>query len=445
MKNVITFVMAGGRGERLMPLTLDRTKPAVPFGGIYRIIDFTLSNCVNSEIYKIIVLPQYKSQSLNDHLESGWNIFSNKIGHFMKIVPPQQRVGLDWYRGTADSIRQNLFLIQRYKPSHILILSGDHIYKMDYSLFFEYHRAKDADLTISLLEVDINSAHQFGVAEVDDDFRIRGFQEKPQGTVHAIPGDPKHALASMGIYIFRAEALVKILQSSKDDDFGRNVVPHMLNSSRVYAYPYRQQNRIKDYTYVTTEHGERRLVLNSCIRDSVYWRDVGSLDSYWNANMDLTGVAPYFNLYGRNWPIHTIQVGAPPAKFIFSTERQNGFRVGKAMDSLVAPGCIVSGIVRNCVLAYNVVIRSWATVDESVILDGVVVGRNCKIKKAIIDKDNVIPPGIKIGYDPIQDSKQFTVTERGIVVVPKGHFKESDCSGDKDITTKDFQKTDFVP
>jgi glucose-1-phosphate adenylyltransferase len=422
MKDTLAFVMAGGRGERLMPLTRDRTKPAVPFGGVYRLIDFTLSNCVNSQIYKIIVLPQYKSQSLTDHLEEGWNIFSHKMGHFLKIVPPQQRIGFEWYRGTADSIRHNLYLIERYKPSNILILSGDHIYKMDYSLFLGYHQDKEADLTISLLEVDKDLAHQVGVAEVDEDFRISAFREKPKEKVKTIPGDPKHVLASMGIYIFRTETLMDILESSSKDDFGRDIIPYMLDSHRVYAYPYGQFNRIQDYIFVTSEKGEREPRLDPCTRDSSYWRDVGTLDAYWNANMDLTGVDPYFNLYGVKWPIHTHQILAPPAKFIFSNERPERFRVGKALDSLVAPGCIVSGIVRNSVLAYDVVVRSWATVDESVISAGVVVDRHCKIKKAIIDKRNIIPPNTEIGYEPREDRKRFTVTPRGIVVIPKGYF-----------------------
>jgi glucose-1-phosphate adenylyltransferase len=423
MKDILAFVMAGGRGERLMPLTRDRTKPAVPFGGIYRLIDFTLSNCVNSQIYKIIVLPQYKSQSLSDHMEEGWNIFSRKMGHFLKLVPPQQRIGLDWYRGTADSIRQNLYLIERYKPQHVLILSGDHIYKMDYSLFVRYHQEKEADLTISLLEVDKDLAHQVGVAEVNTEFRIKAFREKPKTDVKTIPGDPKHILASMGIYLFRTDVLLEVLEANKEDDFGRDIIPKMLESHRVYAYPYGQQNRIEDIIFVTLENGEREPRLQSRTRDSSYWRDVGTLDAYWNANMDLTGVDPYFNLYGVKWPVHTHQILAPPAKFIFASERPEDFRVGKALDSLVAPGCIISGIVRNSVLAYNVVVRSWATVDESVISDGVVVGRHCKIKKAIVDKRNIIPPYTEIGYNPKEDSKRFSVTPRGIVTVPKGYFQ----------------------
>lgn len=422
MKDTLAIVMAGGRGERLMPLTADRTKAAVPFGGIYRLIDFTLSNCVNSQIYKILVLPQYKSQSLTEHVEAGWNIFSHKIGHFLKIVPPQQRTGLDWYRGTADSIRQNLYLIESHRPKHTLILSGDHIYKMDYGQFLAHHKQNQADVTISLLEVNVEEASQFGIADVDSGLRIRGFQEKPEQKAKTIPGDPKRALASMGIYLFRTKVLVDILKNSGADDFGRDIIPGSLDKYRCCAYPYRQYNHIEDYAYVAHEDGERRMELSTKTRDSSYWRDVGTLDAYWNANMDLTGVEPYFNLYGTEWPTHTCQVSAPPSKFLFHNERSKGFRVGKALDSLVAPGCVVSGVVRNTVLSYNVVVRSWSEIDESVVLDGVEVGRHCKIKKAIIDKDNVIPPYTEIGTNPAEDCKHFTVSPRGIVVVPKSYF-----------------------
>ena len=424
MKDVLTFVMAGGRGERLMPLTRDRSKPAVPFGGIYRLIDFTLSNCVNSQLYRIIILPQYKSQSLSEHLEVGWNIFSHKIGHFLKIVPPQQRISSDWYRGTADSIRQNLYLIEQYKPKHILILSGDHIYKMNYYSFLEYHRENNADLTISLLEAPVESADQYGVAEVDDEFRIMSFREKPQDDVRTIPGDPGHVLGSMGVYVFRTESLVRILKKGKENDFGKEIIPNLLDECKVLAYSYGRQNHIKDYINVISEFGERSVKLEQSTKDSSYWRDVGTLDSYWNANMDLTGVDPYFNLYGRLWPMHTYNKPSPPAKFIFSNEHSSDNRVGKALDSLVSPGCIISGTVRNSVISPDVTIRSWANVDESVILDNVTVGRHCKIKKAIIDKHNVIPDNTEIGYNPKEDNDRFTVTSRGIVVVPKGYFRE---------------------
>jgi glucose-1-phosphate adenylyltransferase len=337
-------------------------------------------------------------------------------------VPPQQRVGLDWYRGTADCIRQNHYLIERHKPENVLILSGDHIYKMDYGLFIQYHQDKGADLTISLLEVDKALAGQFGIAEVDGDFRIVAFREKPKDNVQTIPGDPNHVLASMGIYVFKTDTLLELLKAGNEDDFGRDIIPNMLASRQVFAYPYVRFNHIKDYIYFTTDNGEREIRLEPRVRDSSYWRDVGTLDAYWNANMDLTGVDPYFNLYGTKWPIHTRQVLAPPAKFIFNNERPEGFRVGKALDSLVAPGCIISGIVRNSVLSYNIVVRSWATVDESVVCDNVVIGRDCRIKKAIIDKNNNIPPHTEIGHNPNEDRKRFTVTPRGIVVVPKGYF-----------------------
>ena len=423
MKNTLTFIMAGGRGERLIPLTLDRSKPAVPFGGIYRLIDLSLSNCINSQLYKIIVLPQYKSQSLTDHLEDGWNIFNHKLGHFLKIVSPQQRISGDWYQGTADSIRQNLYLIEQTKPNHVLILSGDHIYKMDYSRFLRYHVEKDADLSISLIELGKEMAPQVGVAEVDDDYRIHDFQEKPNENPKTIPGDPNRVFASMGIYLFKTDVLLNALKSNNKDDFGKDIIPYLIPKSRVYAYPFQQQNIIEDYAYHTLENGEPKLILEPKTRDSSYWRDVGALDEYWNANMDLTGLDPSFNLYGKNWPTHTYQVPAPPAKFVFSNERPEDFRVGKALDSIVAPGSVISGIVRNSVISYYVFIQSWATVEESVIMDDVVVERNCKIKKAIIDKHNVIPSNTNIGYNPKKDRNRFTVTPRGIVVVPKGYFK----------------------
>ena len=422
MKNVLTFIMAGGKGERLMPLTQDRTKPAVPFGGIYRIIDLVLSNCINSELYKIIVLTQYKSQSLTEHLENGWNIFNHKLGHFLKAVPPQQRVSGDWYQGTADSIRQNIYLIEQSMARYILILSGDHIYKMDYDRFLRYHIEKNADITISLMETGLDMAYNFGIAEVDEDYQIHGFQEKPKKTPKTIPGNPDRVLASMGIYIFKTDILLNALQLKDKNDFGKDIIPYLITKSKVYAYPLQQQNIIEDYAYNIHEDSEKRLSLEYA-KDSSYWRDIGTLDAYWNANMDLTGLNPPFNLYGKTWPINTYQLPAPPAKFNFSNERTEGLRVGKALDSIVAPGSVISGVVRNSVISYYTLIRSWATVEESVIMDYVVVGRYCKIKKAIIDKHNIIQSRTEIGFNPSEDRKKFTVTPRGIVVVPKGFFK----------------------
>jgi glucose-1-phosphate adenylyltransferase len=421
MRGVIALVMAGGKGERLYPLTLDRSKPAVPFGGIYRIIDITLSNCINSDIYKIVILPQYKAQSLVEHLEAGWNIFSYALGHYMRIVPPQMRVGEDWYRGTADSVRQNLYLIERETPEHLLILSGDHIYKMNYSHFKAYHEEKGADITISVIEVPASESRRFGIVEVAGDYRITGFKEKP-ASAEPMPGDSRYVLASMGVYIFKAEVLIDLLKSSDKDDFGRDIIPMALERYSLYAFPYKKENRIEDYVYTIEEDGNRVRVLDPCIRDSSYWRDVGDLDAYWNANMDLSGVDPNFNLYGTKWPLRTFQVQYPPVKTIFMDTDSN--RTGMALDSIVSHGSIISGgIVKNSVLSNNVIVRSWSEVQESVIMSDVEIGRHCKIMKAIIDKANRVPPHTKIGYNRKEDRKRFTVTPRGIVVVPRGTFE----------------------
>jgi glucose-1-phosphate adenylyltransferase len=419
MKDVLTVIMAGGRGTRLMPLTNDRSKPAVPFGGIYRLIDIPLSNCINSQLYKILIFPQYKSQSLVDHLEEGWNIFSGDLGHYLRIVAPQQRTGEEWYRGTADCVRQNLYMIEHEKPRYVLILSGDHVYKMDYSAFRDYHEKLEADVTVALLEVDRTQGSEFGIAGVDNNLRIRAWEEKPKEP-KPIPDDPERCLASMGIYLFRTDLLLDLLHRTDYDDFGRDIIPRVIDELRVYAYPYRRMNRISDYIRQVDPDGARRLRLVDATRDSQYWRDVGTLDAYWNANMDLTGIDPFFNLYGSLWPVRTRQRQYPPAKFVFNDPEHTG----TAVDSLVSPGCIISGgTVRSSVLSWDVTVRSWAQVDESVIMDRVEVGRHCKIKKAIIDKDNIIPPYTEIGINPQADRERFTVTPRGIVVVPKGYFR----------------------
>jgi glucose-1-phosphate adenylyltransferase len=420
MRDVIALVMAGGKGERLYPLTRDRPKPAVPFGGIYRIIDVTLSNCVNSNIYKIMVLPQYKAQSLVEHIEAGWNIFSYALGHYLKVVHPQMRTGDQWYKGTADSVRQNLYLIEREVPEHILVLSGDHVYKMDYARLKDYHEQRDADITISVIEVPACESPRYGILEVAPDYRVSGFQEKPQSPA-TIPGDPDHALASMGIYIFKARVLIDLLNSSDKDDFGKDIIPEALGKYSIYAFPYKKENRIEDYVYTIREDGSRLRVLQSCIHDSSYWRDVGDLDAYWNANMDLTGVEPAFNMYGTKWPLRTFQAPYPPVKTVFKNKSAN--RIGMFLDSIVSHGTIISGgVVKNSVLSYNVMVRSWAEVRESVIMSHVEIGRHCRIMKAIVDKGNIIPPHTEIGYDPEKDRKRFTVTPRGIVVVAKGTF-----------------------
>jgi glucose-1-phosphate adenylyltransferase len=419
MKDVLTIIMAGGRGNRLMPLTSDRSKPAVPFGGIYRLIDIPLSNCINSQLYKILVFPQYKSQSLVDHLEEGWKIFSGDLGHYLRIVAPQQRTGEDWYRGTADSVRQNLYLLEREMPRYVLILSGDHVYKMDYSAFRDYHEKVGADASVALLEVDRMQGNEFGIAEVDNDLRIRAWQEKPKDP-RPIPDDPEHCLASMGIYLFKTQLLLDLLYKMDYHDFGGDIIPRIIDQVKVFAYPFRRFNRIRDYIRRADPDGVRRPHLVEATRDSQYWRDVGTLDAYWNANMDLTGVDPFFNLYGRLWPVRTRAHQYPPAKFVFNEPDH----IGTAVDSLISPGCIISGgTVRSSVLSCDVTVRSWAQVDESVIMDRVEVGRHCKIKKAIIDKENVIPPNTEIGINPQTDREKFSVTPRGIVVVPKGYFK----------------------
>jgi glucose-1-phosphate adenylyltransferase len=423
MKDVLTVIMAGGRGRRLMPLTADRSKPAVPFGGIYRLIDIPLSNCINSQLYKILIFPQYKSQSLVDHLEEGWNIFSGDLGHYLRIVAPQQRTGEEWYRGTADCVRQNLYLIEHEMPRHVLILSGDHVYKMDYSAFRDYHEKVEADVTVALLEVDRSQGSEFGIAEVDNNLRIRAWEEKPKEP-KPIPDDPERCLASMGIYLFRTDLLLDLLHRTDYDDFGKDIIPRVIEKLRIHAYPYRRMNRVSDYIRQVDPDGVRRLHLVEATRDSQYWRDVGTLDSYWNANMDLTGVDPFFNLYGSLWPVRTRLRQYPPAKFVFNDPEHMEPRTGTAVDSLVSPGCIISGgTVRSSVLSWDVTIRSWAQVDESVIMDHVEVGRHCKIKKAIIDKENVIPPYTEIGINPQADRERFTVTPRGIVVVPKRYFR----------------------
>ena len=414
--------MAGGKGERLMPLTKHRSKPAIPFGGIYLLIDLTLSNCINSGIYKIIVLPQYKSQTLMQHLERGWNIFSHDLGHYLKIAPPQMMEGEKWYQGTADSIRQNRYLIEQESPEHVLILSGDHVYKMDYGRFKEYHEAHDADVTIAVKELGKESAGQYGIVEVDDDFRIAGFQEKPEAP-STIPGDSNHVLASMGVYIFKAEVLLDLLTQSDQTDFGSHILPQILNSHHLMAYPYRGKNKIRDAILYSDEEGILKEKTVDHARDSAYWRDVGTLDAYWNANMDLTGVDPYFNMYGRLWPIRTYQRQHPPVKTVFSLEHGSNVRAGRALDSLVAHGSIISGgVVRNSVLSYNVFVHSWSQVEESVVMENVTVGRYSRIKKAIIAEGVQIPPHTEIGYNPQEDRERFNVTRRGITIVTKEHF-----------------------
>lgn len=404
MKSVLTFIMAGGKGERLLPLTKDRTKPAVPFGGIYRIIDFTLSNCINSGLRKIYVLTQYKSASLQRHVRLGWNILASDLGEYIEILPAQQRVGEFWYLGTADAIYQNLNLLEIDNPDEVLILAGDHVYKMNYYTMIDYHRKVGADLTVGVVEMDKSNSEHLGVMEVDKSGRVKDFQEKTKSP-KTIPGHTDKIYASMGIYVFKHSVLEEqLIEDSRNDksrhDFGRDIIPQMVKDGlKVVAYNF------------TGKSGSQK--------EPQYWRDIGTIDAYYEANMDLVQVKPVFNLYDKAWPIRTFQEQFPPAKTVFAGEEITG-RVGLALDSLVSSGCVISGgQVKRSILSPNVKIHSYAQVDESILMEGVSVGRYARVKRSIIDKDVNIPEGTVIGYDLKEDKKKFTVTESGIVVVAK--------------------------
>lgn len=409
MRKVLTFIMAGGKGERLHPLTRDRAKPAVPFGGIYRIIDFTLSNCINSGLRRIHVLIQYKSISLQRHLRIGWNVFNPDLGEYIDVIPAQQRVGSDWYRGTADAIYQNIYSIEQEQADEILILAGDHIYKMNYYKMIDFHRQRNADLTVSVFELDKEKSPQLGVVEVDKEAQVLGFEEKPLKP-RTIPDKPDKIYGSMGIYVFNREILEQELTEdaakNTDHDFGKNIIPQMFKKGRkVCAF---------NFSSLKSE-GE-------CVndRDANYWRDIGTVDGYYQANMDLLGPEPVFNLYDANWPIRTYQEQFPPARTIHSGEETAG-RVGLLLDSLVSSGCIISGgKVQGSILSPNVRINSFSELYDSILMEGVDVGRYAKIKRAIIDKEVSIPRGAVIGYDLAKDKKRFYVTDSGIVVVAKG-------------------------
>lgn len=398
---ILAMILAGGKGERLHPLTIHRAKPAVPFGGIYRIIDFTLSNCINSGIRKIAVITQYKSMSLDKHLRLGWNFFSGELNEYIISVPPQQRVGDKWYQGTADAIYQNIYMIEKDAPDYLLVLAGDHIYKMDYAEMFRFHKEKQADATVAAIEVPCQSATGFGIVEVDKDSRVIGFEEKPRSP-KCIPGRTDLAFVSMGVYLFNTKTVIEHLKvdalQNTVHDFGKNVIPRMMKTTDFYAYNFKDENK----------------------KEAKYWRDVGTIDAYWEANMDLVNVDPLLNLYDKTWPIRTYQAQNPPAKFVFAQETKGG-RLGIALDSMVAPGCIVSGgRVQNSVLSPNVRVNSYSEVYDSILMENVDIGRRCKIRRAIIDKDIKIPPGAKIGYDPEEDKKRYHVTPSGIVVIAKG-------------------------
>lgn len=405
LKKVLTFILAGGEGKRLYPLTRDRAKPAVPFGGIYRIIDITLSNCINSNLRRIYILPQYKYESLERHIRMGWNIFSPELGEFIISIPPQKRIDDHWYQGTADAIYQNLYTFEEDKPEYVLILSGDHIYKMNYAEMIKYHIEKKSDITVAAIEVKKSEASQFGIVEIDQDNRVIGFQEKP---LHpkTIPHDAMHCFGSMGVYVFSTQVLREVLKEDawreSEHDFGKNVIPTSISGKKVFAYDFKDENK----------------------KQAKYWRDVGTIDAYWEANMELVAVNPLFNFYDRDWPIRTHHIQAPPAKTVFAEEFGDGERheprFGVAIDSLISNGCILSGgRVQNSVLSSNVYIHSYSYVYKSVLMEGVEVGRYSRIRRAIIDKGVIIPPNTTIGYNLEEDAKKYTVTNSGIVVVPK--------------------------
>jgi glucose-1-phosphate adenylyltransferase len=401
MKDVLAVILAGGKGSRLDPLTRDRAKPAVPFGGAYRIIDFTLSNCLNSGLRKMLVLTQYKTMSLDRHINLGWRGYlCRELGEFIDVVPPQQRIDEHWYQGTADAIYQNIYTIEKERPEYVVVLAGDHIYKMDYMKLVEFHLQSRADLTVGALRVDVQAAHQLGVMQVDRNSRVVGFAEKPPQP-QPIPDDPQHALVSMGIYVFAARFLFEQLcldatRHGSTHDFGRDVIPSIIQTHRVFAYPFMDENRKQD----------------------AYWRDVGTLDAYYEANMDLISVDPQLNLYDRHWPIRTYLPDFPPPKFVFAEKGPSG-RCGQALDSIVCQGSILSGgQAERSILGVNTRINSYARVEDSILFDHVDVGRHAKIRRAIIDKEVGIPAGMEIGYDHELDRQRgFTVTEKNVTVI----------------------------
>ncbi|MCZ2343821.1 MAG: glucose-1-phosphate adenylyltransferase [Bacteroidales bacterium] len=410
-RKVLTVILAGGKGTRLEPLVRDRAKPAVPFGGLYRIIDFTLSNCINSGLLKVLVVTQFKSRSLDRHIRLGWNFLSPELGEGIEVLPPQQRIDENWYKGTADALYQNIYSLEKDDPDQILILGGDHIYKMNYAHMLDYHSEQKADLTIGCIPIPIEESDQFGIMEVDPDNRVSAFKEKPK-TCDPMPGHAHLALGSMGIYVFNARTMYELLcedaaKANSGHDFGKDIIPMMLASGmRVFAHPFQDQNR----------------------KSMAYWRDVGTLDAFYQANLDLVAVDPELNLYDDQWPVRTVQPQAPPPKFVHAAEGPPGLaRRGEALDSLVCQGTIVSGgSVRRSILSPSVRVNSYAIVEDSILFERVDVGRYSRIRKAIIDKDVKIPPYTVLGYDLDFDRRRgFTVTEGGVVVVPKSEPPET--------------------
>ncbi|HEV3214717.1 MAG TPA: glucose-1-phosphate adenylyltransferase [Vicinamibacterales bacterium] len=396
LDDALVILLAGGAGERLYPLTRDRAKPAVFFGGPYRIIDFTLSNCINSGLRRIFIATQYKSLSLNRHIRMGWNVVSEELGEFVEILPPQKRVSEHWYQGTADAVYQNLYSIVQEAPHQVIVLSGDHVYKMDYAKMLRFHRERGAAMTLGTLDVPLADARRLGVLSVDPTDRVTGFVEKPQDPP-PIPGSSDLALGSMGIYIFDTEVLLRALETDAaqptSHDFGKDIIPALIKQVPTFAYRFYDENK----------------------KASKYWRDIGTLDAYYEANMDLCFVDPEFNLYDPEWPMRTYQPQAPPAKFVFA---ERGRRCGEALDSVISPGCIVSGsTIVGSVLCPNVRVHSYGTIDRCILMPGVRVGRHARLRRTIVDRDVLIPRGAVIGYNAEQDRKRHTVTDQGVVVV----------------------------
>jgi glucose-1-phosphate adenylyltransferase len=398
----LAVVMAGGRGERLKDLTKHRCKPATPFGGKFRIIDFVLSNCVNSGIRQIAVLTQYKAQSLIQHIQRGWSYLRGEMGEFVELIPAQQQIGEHWYRGTADSVYQNLDFIRSHNPTHVLILAGDHIYKMDYGPMIAYHEQCEADITVGVVDVPIDRAREFGIMTTDDTNRVRKFAEKP-AKPDPIPGNESLARASMGIYVIAMDRLEKLLtddagNETSSHDFGKNIIPPSIGTMRVFAYPFQD---------VET-------------RAQSYWRDVGNLDAFYDAYMELVALNPELNIYDHQWPIWTYQAQQPPAKFVLDEDGRRGM----AVNSMVTGGCIVSGAyVTQSLLSTDARIEEGSRIESSVLLPGATIGRRCMIKRCIIDENCNIPDGLQIGVDAAMDRKRFLVTDGGVVLVTADMLK----------------------
>jgi glucose-1-phosphate adenylyltransferase len=395
-RNTLALILAGGRGSRLKHLTKWRSKPAVPFGGKFRIVDFPLSNCINSGIRRVGVLTQYKAHSLILHIQRGWGFLRGEFGEFIELLPAQQRIESSWYEGTADAVYQNLDILRSHNPDYVLVLAGDHIYKMDYGTMIAEHVESGADMTVGCLTVDIETAKEFGVMTVDENNRVVEFHEKPDKPM-TIPGTRDLVLASMGIYVFNRKFLFEQLIKDADTpnsshDFGKDIIPKVIERYRVQAYPF-----------TDTTSGKQ-----------AYWRDVGTIDAFWASNIELIGVTPPLNLYDRSWPIWTYQEQLPPAKFVFDDDERRGM----AVDSMVSGGCVISGAkVQDSLLFSNVRVNSYSTVDFSVVLPDVNIGRNCRITKAVIDRGCDIPEGTVIGEDPQADAERFYVSEQGVVLV----------------------------